>query len=746
MGAGCTNPKYTDNYDHQTNPFGHYSNVNDPYLTRIVSPSSSLARFQSKTVVPILNNNNMMYIDNNLESFILIWLDAELDETNNDDLRQLKRIVNSLKTYDNVKDCINYILSIDGYNERVLLIISGSFGKRSMSDIHDIAQIDFIYIFSPMKTKYEELTKQYKKIQGIYDNIDILCNKLKHDVSTRTNDLMISNITDDEHLNENTTFFSFYFILETFLNMTFHPNIRKSLVEYCQLQYIENENELKIINEFNKNYQSNKCIWWYTRNCFLYRILNKSFRIMDLNIIFKLRFFIIDMYKQLKQLHYEQYIKKSSLLKNMKILIVYREQGITKNELKILKENIGGLLSINYFMLTTLDKHVHIHSSHHPDTEKILFQIYIDIEKCTQPFANIEQLSYFNLKSEILISIGSLFRIKSIKKEIDWFVKLELITSEEENKLKQMFIDKNNIGQHLRDMDGQEKREEYTEVLSQNVQTDGIDIADDYYNNGTRHLNEGDYIKSLENFEKALSIYEKYLDSDDQRIAKTYSSIGMTHGMQGDFVESLTNYKRALNVYKTSIQSPNYKGISKTYNNIAMAHYAENEHDQALVNLEKAVEIDQREFSKNDPFLITSYTNMALVYSEKHEFRRAIDYYNKALIIQLENLPKNHADLAPTYGNIGTMYDRLGDHTQALQYYQKALETQLIALPLNDPNLADTYMKIGNIYYAQRNYPKALENFSKASDICAKLFPPDAPQIIELRRNITAIQNSLHHK
>ncbi|CAF1650197.1 unnamed protein product, partial [Didymodactylos carnosus] len=199
-------------------------------------------------------------IDNNLESFILIWLDAELDETNNDDLRQLKRIVNSLKTYDNVKDCINYILSIDGYNERVLLIISGSFGKRSMSDIHDIAQIDFIYIFSPMKTKYEELTKQYKKIQ-------------------------------------------------------------------------ENENELKIINEFNKNYQSNKCIWWYTRNCFLYRILNKSFRIMDLNIIFKLRFFIIDMYKQLKQLHYEQYIKKSSLLKNMKILIVYREQGITKNEL-----------------------------------------------------------------------------------------------------------------------------------------------------------------------------------------------------------------------------------------------------------------------------------------------------------------------------------------------------------------------------------------------------------------------------
>ncbi|CAF1620779.1 unnamed protein product, partial [Didymodactylos carnosus] len=368
--------------------------------------------------------------------------------------------------------------------------------------------------------------------------------------------------------------------------------------------------------------------------------------------------------------------------------------------------NIGGLLSINYFMLTTLDKHVHIHSSHHPDTEKILFQIYIDIEKCTQPFANIEQLSYFNLKSEILISIGSLFRIKSIKKEIDWFVKLELITSEEENKLKQMFIDKNNIGQHLRDMDGQEKREEYTEVLSQNVQTDGIDIADDYYNNGTRHLNEGDYIKSLENFEKALSIYEKYLDSDDQRIAKTYSSIGMTHGMQGDFVESLTNYKRALNVYKTSIQSPNYKGISKTYNNIAMAHYAENEHDQALVNLEKAVEIDQREFSKNDPFLITSYTNMALVYSEKHEFRRAIDYYNKALIIQLENLPKNHADLAPTYGNIGTMYDRLGDHTQALQYYQKALETQLIALPLNDPNLADTYMKIGNIYYAQRNYPK----------------------------------------
>ncbi|CAF3431101.1 unnamed protein product [Rotaria sp. Silwood2] len=109
------------------------------------------------------------HIDQNLENFTIVWLDATTDQRN-DNLytkARLRTVVNHLKTFQDVETCIKHLLSIE--NEKVLLIISGSLADMYNSVAHPISQVEAIYIFCLVKTKYKMLLIS-QKIRGIFTN------------------------------------------------------------------------------------------------------------------------------------------------------------------------------------------------------------------------------------------------------------------------------------------------------------------------------------------------------------------------------------------------------------------------------------------------------------------------------------------------------------------------------------------------------------------------------------------------
>jgi len=86
------------------------------------------------------------------------------------------------------------------------------------------------------------------------------------------------------------------------------PITEKAKNEMLNVSHQHDKNniiELERINELEKTYTADKAIFWYTRDSFLYRLLNKAFLIDDIDIIFKCRFIIIDLFQQLTNLHRE---------------------------------------------------------------------------------------------------------------------------------------------------------------------------------------------------------------------------------------------------------------------------------------------------------------------------------------------------------------------------------------------------------------------------------------------------------
>ncbi|CAF4951509.1 unnamed protein product, partial [Rotaria socialis] len=79
---------------------------------------------------------------------------------------------------------------------------------------------------------------------------------------------------------------------------------------------------------------------------FLYGILNRGLRLLDMEAMPKLGFFIRSLHLQLKQLHQEQATNLQEPF------TVYRGQGMNKEDFQNLLDSQGGLLSFNNFLST----------------------------------------------------------------------------------------------------------------------------------------------------------------------------------------------------------------------------------------------------------------------------------------------------------------------------------------------------------------------------------------------------------
>ena len=117
----------------------------------------------------------------------------------------------------------------------------------------------------------------------------------------------------------------------------------RQLVDYCREKGTV-EHQLKY---FESTYHQKTPIWWYTCEIFLYGMLNHALRSLEMETMAKLGFVIRNLHQQLDQLHRKQL---NDFEKNF---VVYRGQGLNKEDFQRLANNKSGLLSFNSFLSTS---------------------------------------------------------------------------------------------------------------------------------------------------------------------------------------------------------------------------------------------------------------------------------------------------------------------------------------------------------------------------------------------------------
>jgi tetratricopeptide (TPR) repeat protein len=698
-----------------------------------------------------------------VQNFHLVWLDGSIDETNDDcrnSITKLRQVVNTVNTFVDVDECIDFINGIK--EERAFVIFSGALGKTTVPMVHDKPQVNTIYIFCGNKGHHEKWAKEWPKVAGVYTDITPICEALRQATQDYDHNAISISFTKKTEgatgPNRDTLGSSFMYtqiLKEILLIIDFDQGHIKEFLTYCREQLAGNDAELKNVDKIAKEYRRHPPIWWYTYECFLYSMLNRALRLMEVDLITTMGFFVRDLHEHIATLHSEQYGGQS----HSNSFPVYRGQGLSPTDFDQLQTTQGGLLAFNNFLSTSLDPNVSLgfiqRTINTSDKVGVLFVMKIDPSISATPFANVKNVGYFQEEEEILFSMHSVFRIgqvKQIEKNNNrlWQVDLTL-TGDHDPQLQELTKSMQEdtegptgwfrLGRLMMKVAQYDKAEQVFEMILDRT-TDEKERGEIYYYLGWIKKDQGKYTEAITYYEKSLKIRQKTLPANHSDLATSDHNIGSVYHKMGEYSKALSYYEKALEIRQKSLPA-NHPDLAQSYNNIGGMFHSMGKYSESLSYYERALEIRRKTLPANHPDLAQSYNNIGSVYNNMSEYSKALSYYEKALEIRQKTLPANHPDLAASHISIGSVYDNMGKYSKALSYYEKALEIQQKTLPANHPDLAQSYNNIGGVFDSMGEYSKALSYYEKALEIRQKTLPANHPDLAQSYNNIGSVYNNM---
>ncbi|CAF0893417.1 unnamed protein product [Adineta steineri] len=693
------------------------------------------------------------------QNYLLLWVDTSIDQKNEDyenTLKQIRTITNDVNVFTQRDACIDYLTDLQE-DVKSFLVVKDTMSQQIMPLINDIPQLDSVYILNDIETVHEEWIKKCNKIRPIRTNINDICKGLQSDIKQYNQDsiamsfITANEMTSTDNLNQLEPNFMYTQIFkEILLDMQHDEQAIKQFTAYCRHHDC---GSAKNINEFEKDYQPESAIWWYTSPSFIYSMLNYALRSMEGDTIINMGFFIHDLHQQIQQLHQQQLTSYAD-----EPFIVYRGQGLSKANFEKLQNTNGALLSFNNFLSTSTEQNISLIFAHsasdNVDTIGILFKIFIDPRVKSVPFASIKQMSYYNQEEEILFSMHTVFRVGAIREfgNENQLYQVELqLTSDDDQQLRVLTdgireetggdTGWQRLGDLLLKIGQFNKAEElYNALLEQ--PSDENEKAIYYGCLGHVHYNQGAYEKAIWCYEQGLEIQQKTLPSNHPFLAWSYNSISNVYAELGEYSKALSFHEKALEIYQKSLPS-NHPHLAASYSNIGFVYDNMGEYSKALSYYQNALEIHQKSLPSNHPNLATTYNNIGYAYDNTGDYSKALSFHEKALEIRQKTLPSNHPDIPQSYSNIGIVYDNTGDYSKALSFHEKALEIREKALPTNHPDIGTSYCCIGSVYDNMGDYSKALSSHEKALEIYQKSLPSNHPHLATSYYNIGSVYNNM---
>ena len=566
---------------------------------------------------------------------IFVWCDGSIGKHRNpgdiqNTIVQLANVVNRYRqlvhTFNEASACKEFIEQVNN----VCLIISGAMGKDLVPSIHNLEQIDSIYVFCIDRETHELWAKNYPKVKGVFTDIKPVCELLESYLSSLSAidfyrikfDMIGKELNSPAGINGTMCFLYSKLSQRILLNMESSDHSIKDMVNYCRSEYTT-DYQKRLVANLEQNYFKYSALWWYTKDYFFQGIINYVLGTDDLYALSSMGKLIKDINLQLTQLHQQRKRTNGPLY-------LFSGHFLSEYDLNKMKKNLGGLMCIKQFVSANPEQaiaNLYIEQYHSSKSNgkkiPVLFQLYIDqsVELCV-PYANIGSISPFVHEKEYLISMSSVYHIDKIERHSTLssglVVKVTLVST-------------NNI--------------QYQSLL-QSIQINKLEHMNLLEVSSTIH-------NRLHQFKSTHKLFKKTLCYNIQQFQPiiVHYNMAIIYGSLTEYEKSLEEYRHLLNDARTYI--PTCK-------------------------------------SNDDTCLVPIYSNMALMYGQQHQYRFAIEHGFRALSI-LGNIQttfelKKEFESA-CYYNLGLIHEQQGQISDAQTFYERALSIRQGYLPIGHPDV-----------------------------------------------------------
>lgn len=662
-------------------------------------------------------------LNENHEAVCLVWLDSLID--NHEHAHEIQEILLELhpdvQLHSEVNSCINFIKTT--VNKHILLVTSGLLAHDILLGTHSLRSVAAIFIQCSNRESYHCLMDNYGKIVDIFIDQDSLLKSIEETISLVNKQIHAFSLFDQKQKSVrdpprgSAAFLWHHLLIYVLRQIPADEQSKQDMLEKCTDYYRGNRRELKKIEQFRTTYTCEEAIKWYTRDCFLYRLLNKALRTENIELLYSFRYFIIDLFNQLK-------IQRSTWKKITTKL--YRGQRMSKEEFMRLHRSIGTLISTNGFLSTSYDLTVSLafagqNLSDNDDRYSVLFIIHINSLLKSFDFADVYDKSEIPSEKEVLFSHGASFKIDSIEKNSDLNVwQVQLTTTDEgldyvhEYKL---FLQESMLQQSptvlfgaflWRDIEYVEYAKIYFEKLLQKLPCNHPDVPFVYNYIAAAYYEKNEWDLALENYQHAYMIRQEQDPLKYDHIIASLHNIGNIYCEKEQFDQAFDYYSRALTIAKDnySIDSLSRAGLYESLGNLCRK---KRDLKTALDWLTRAYHMYDRLLPSPHPHIARCLGNIGLVHEIKRDLDLALKYFFEEFEMEEQCLSPDHPNLGLHLDWIITMYKKKGEWEKILRFCQPKLDITIPIVSTNHSYLTSALRIFKDPSHASTIYGKYYE-------------------------------------
>ena len=429
---------------------------------------------------------------------------------------------------------------------------------------------------------------------------------------------------------------------------------KDDLIQFCTdyIKTFENDKEkqFNVLKELIKDLHvdtfnnTEECVKWYTKECFVYRMINSTLRRQEFIELFKIRYIYYLLRKNLIVLSVNNDNKK-----------LFRGTIIPIVEFDKMKNNIGVPFMFNGFIsysseIKIAEKYLKFQKIDN-SFYRILFELEAD-DFNVDRYASIKKFSAFPHEEEHLININTFIIITKIElKELESkpyyyvclkFSQLENLKSKVSSEIWALKDEMKKVHEKLFSHDificaellfTLKKFDKVVELLSKIKFINKIQASESLYYLGLAFRNMGQNEQALKHFLEIVEI-TKSLDSDKEKLGNALDQIAGIHFLQGNYQISTEFYQKSLSIFKECLNSNN-PIIAKNYLNVASSLFLNGKLDIALENASRSLEIMSKIHELNHPDIISTKKFIESIsikiFNEKlnNESKKIFNFFNK---------------------------------------------------------------------------------------------------------------------
>ena len=371
---------------------------------------------------------------------VVIWHDPNINSQENTIYLERLRDTNEVRTFERYEEAIKYINKLSSHAH---VITSGQNGEKFANVIEKKPNVASLFLFCK-NTAFHKWTKNYPKIEAPLNNFEELFGKLNNQIlkwqqenpSLKLDFPAFAPVFDDIDTAKNNKTHSY---LKGFIHFKNRKQAKQDFLALSKAVYPRDKKNMNDFETKYNEYNMEQAFVWYTKECFLYKLVNNCLRIANSDSILYVRLILADLERAIKEHYAKESYKFSGLL--------YRGAYISQIEWGNLERNIGKEIEMHGFLSTSKKKGKAREFAAMDSKNKIMITIIVPsnfkkemssfnkkannsstgtvpingepnaVNQEDQGFAEIRDFSEFKAEEEILFNVRSRFTILEVRKE-----------------------------------------------------------------------------------------------------------------------------------------------------------------------------------------------------------------------------------------------------------------------------------------------------------------------------------------